>query len=308
MSVVVFGSINMDLVVQANRLPKAGETVTGRTFFETPGGKGANQAVAAARLKVPTAMTGQVGDDRLGHYLLEHLRKEGVEVSGIGLAPGTPTGVAVITLDETAQNRIIVVPGANGAIGAACLGQFSLILKPGSVLLLQLEIPLAAVEAAIELAEERNALVILDPAPVPAEGLPASLYHRVNIITPNLTEAETLVGFPLHNDSDIIRAAEELLSRGVQAVIIKLGERGVYWDNGYDSGFRESFPVKAVDTVGAGDAFNGALGAALYLGLSFSEAVDWGLAAGALAVTKMGAQASLPTREELLELLACKSL
>lgn len=304
MAVIVFGSINMDLVVQAPRVPLAGETLTGDAFFEVPGGKGANQAVAAARLGASTRVVGRVGNDKFGVTLLQGLRSHGIDTTGVSTDPDTTSGLALIIVESSGQNRIIVIPGANGRVGEAELNFLDDSLVGASALLLQLETPLEAVVQAAHLANRQGVRVILDPAPVPAAGLPDELYRLAGILTPNETEVAALVGFPLDSEAAVVEAGRVLLERGVQIVIIKLGSRGVYWTDGTQAGFRPTFQVNVVDTVAAGDAFNGAFAVALDEGQAFSEAIEWGLAAGALAVTKAGAQSSLPDRAALLDILA----
>jgi len=300
-TVVVFGSINMDLVARTPRLPSAGETLTGEHFFTAPGGKGANQAVAAARLGAPTRMVGRVGGDVFGETLRQGLRDDGVDVASVATAQEQPSGVALITVDATGENTIIVVPGANGTLGADDLAHLDDALSEARVLLLQLEVPLAAVSEAARRAHERGVAVVLDPAP--ARPLPAELYAATAILTPNAGEAATLVGFELDDDAAIRRAAEVLLERGAGSVVIKLGADGAYYHDGARGLFVPSYKVTAVDTVAAGDAFNGGLAAALHDGRPFEQAVRWGIAAGALAVTKAGAQPALPRRAALFALL-----
>jgi ribokinase len=308
MSVVVFGSINMDLVARTPRLPAAGETLIGRTFFTAPGGKGANQAVACARLGATTSMIGLVGDDVFGPQLVASLQGYGVNTAGVRAVAGQPSGVAVIAVGDSAENNIIVIPGANAAFDPDDLTRLDGALAGASVLLLQLEIPLPMVLEAARLAHRRGVRVILDPAP--ACPLPPELYALVAVLTPNETEAETLTGVSLTGNDEaasertnVARAAAALAERGAAAVIIKRAGRGVYL---YEQGrgeFRPAFPVTPVDTVAAGDAFNGALAAALDEGLPLGESVRWGAAAGALSVTRAGAQPSMPSRTEVLALL-----
>ncbi len=301
MAVVVFGSINMDLVVRTPRLPSAGETLSGGHFFTAPGGKGANQAVAAARLGAPTRMVGRVGDDVFGETLRQGLRDDGVDVASVAIVREQPSGVALITVDDAGENTIVVVSGANGGLGDDDLARLDDALSEARVLLLQLEVPLEAVIAAARRAHERGVAVVLDPAP--ARPLPAALYAATAILTPNAGEAAALVGFALDGDAAIERAARVLLERGVGSVVIKLGADGAYYHDGTDGAFVPSYKVTAVDTVAAGDAFNGGLAAALHDGHSFEQAVRWGIATGALAVTKAGAQPALPRRDALLSLL-----
>lgn len=300
MAVVVFGSINMDLVVRAPRLPAPGETLTGHTFFTVPGGKGANQAVACGRLGVPTRMVGRVGRDVFAATLRASLAEAGVDTAGVVETPG-PSGVAAIAVDDAAENTIVVVPGANGAVGADDVARLDAALAGARVLLLQLEVPLDAVVAAAGAARRRGVTVVLDPAP--ARTLPPELYALADIITPNETEAAALAGAPVHDEAGAARAARELLARGVGRVVIKLGARGAYAADAAGGATSPAFPVTPVDTVAAGDAFNGGLAAALCEGRPFDEALRWGLAAGAISVTRVGAQPSMPTRAELLALL-----
>jgi len=291
LAIVVFGSINMDLVARVSRLPAPGETLTGHSFFTAPGGKGANQAVACARLGAATRMIGRVGDDAFGGMLRESLQGYAVDTSGVAIQPGVPSGVAVITVDDAAENVIIVVPGANGEVGREDLDRLEAALDGARVLLLQLEVPLDAVVAAAEMGRRRGVTVILDPAP--AQPLPEALYAAVDILTPNESEAAALVGFPLDDPDAIARASQTLLNRGARSVIVKLGSKGVFWSNGAEGAHFPTFPVAAVDSVGAGDAFNGGLAVGLCEGLDMAAAIRWGLAAGALSVTKSGAQPSL---------------
>lgn len=300
-SVLVLGSINMDLVVSVPHLPRPGETLTGTQFNTVPGGKGANQAVACARLGAHTRLVGRLGKDAFGEMLSANLAREGVDVSGVKIDPSQSSGVALITLDAQGENTIVVVPGANGTIGEAELAEVRSILPGVRVLLLQLEVPMETVIQAARIAREHGILVILDPAPVLP--LPAELFSLVDVLTPNETEAAALCGFTLNDDEDAERAARDLRARGIRQVIIKRGSHGVTVYDGSGLAHYPAFHVVAVDTVGAGDAFNGALAVALAEGLPFAQAVRWGLAAGALAVTRSGAQSGMPTRAELEDLM-----
>lgn len=302
MTIVVFGSINMDLVARTPRLPVPGETLTGYSFVTVPGGKGANQAVACARLGAPTRMVGCVGNDLFGVELRNHLMAEGVDVAHVRVAESS-SGVALIAVDDVAQNNIIVIPGANGAVGEVDLVALGQALAGADLLLLQLEVPLTAVAAAARLAHQQGIPVILDPAPV--QPLLDDLYQLVDILTPNETEAAALVGFAIQDSADAARAARRLQERGVAQIIIKMGHKGAYVADGGQGHFYPAIPVIAVDTVAAGDAFNGALGVALSeQHLPLSKAIHWGLAGGALAVTKVGAQQAMPTRSALLSLIS----
>ncbi|WP_413160186.1 ribokinase [Capilliphycus salinus ALCB114379] len=296
MSVIVFGSINMDLVVQTGRLPSPGETLQGDQFFTAPGGKGANQAVAAARLGALTYLVGRVGEDSFGQELLAHLNETGVQTEWVKVDSKTSSGVAMIAVDGEGENTIIIIPGANGRVERSDVDRLKNLFSNASSLLLQLEVPLAVNIAAAKEAKKAGVKIILDPAPAP-ESLPDELYSLIDIITPNETETKALTGLDLSDEKNGFKAADFFRERGVETVVLKLGEKGVFCLNKAGHFRVEAFPVKAVDTVAAGDAFNGAMAAAFERGLSLREAVIWGTAAGALATTKSGAQPSLPDRE-----------
>lgn len=303
MSVLVFGSINMDLVARTTRLPSPGETLIGKRFEMIPGGKGANQAVAVARLGVLTQLVGRVGGDTFGQDLLRSLRESNVDCDAVLTDDMTHSGVAVISVNATGENHIIVIPGANGQVGQADVERLKESLPGRAVLLLQLEVPLSAVVAAANAAKHIGVTVILDPAPARSD-LPDDLYPLLDILTPNQVEASQLVGFPVKDVPSATKAANTLRQRGVNTVIIKLGQQGAICV-GPDEAFHiKPFPVEAVDTVAAGDAFNGGLAAALAEGLSLRPATAQANAVAALSVTKAGAQPSLPTREELNRFLA----
>ena len=299
--VVVFGSVNMDLVARVPRFVRAGETILGDRFSTVPGGKGANQAVAVARLDVPVRMVGRVGQDAFGRALLDALAAQGVDTAEVQAVPGS-SGVAVIEVEVSGENRITVIPGANGSVGVSDLERLDAALEGAAVLLLQLEVPLSVVVAAARLARARGVTVVLDPAP--ATELPAELYTLTDLITPNASEAAALVGFPVQSPGDAIRAAGVLRARGVPEVLIKRGAEGVLWAGSGAVQVLPAFPVEAIDTVAAGDAFNGGLAAALSEGCPLPEAISWGLATAALSVTRPGAQDSLPSRTEVEALMA----
>ncbi|HEY9596733.1 MAG TPA: ribokinase [Cyanophyceae cyanobacterium] len=294
-TVIVFGSINMDLVTKTPRLPVPSETLQGYKFFTVAGGKGANQAVAIARLGIPTQMIGRLGGDEFGHQLLASLQSAGVRTEGVWMDEGISSGIAVITVDDVGENTIIIIPGANGQVNEADVERLRTQLNGASALLMQLEIPLSAVQSAALAARKAGVSVILDPAP--ARAIPSELYPLVDIITPNQLEASQLVGFPVDGQEAAAKASDVLRQRGVGTAIIKLGDRGVLCGTKSETFFVPAFPVQAIDTVAAGDAFNGGLAAGLAQGRPFKEAVVWGAAAGAIAVTKVGAQPSLPTRQ-----------
>jgi ribokinase len=304
MSIIVFGSINMDLVAQVPRLPKPAETLTGTGFFTTPGGKGANQAVAAARLGALTFMVGRVGNDEFGAVLRKHLEDEGVRTDGIITDPEFSSGVAQIAVEESGQNHIIVVPGANGNLSESDLERLEDMLPRAKILLMQLEIPLNITLQATRLARRHNVQVVLDPAPV--IDLPGEIYPLIDIITPNEIEAAHLVGYLVNDLENAFRAADDLLSLGARAAIVKLGAAGVVFaSQDLDiRGFVEPFAVTSVDSVAAGDAFNGGLAVSLSEGLNLPDAVRFGAAAGALATTKRGAQTAMPRRDEVHQFLS----
>lgn len=285
----------MDLVARSPRLPIPGETILGHEFFTAPGGKGANQAVAVARLGIPTQLVGRVGNDNFGRSLLANLQSYGVQTEHIFIDENAHSGVAIITVDDKGQNNIIVIPGANGRIDETDVQRLNSIFDGAAALLLQWEIPLKMVELAARFAQKVGVKVILDPAPTNLDA-PDDFYKRVDIITPNEIEASQLVGFEVNNYETASNAAAVLLEKGVGTAIIKLGAKGVVCATTDSTFFVPAFPVQAVDTVAAGDAFNGGLVAAITQGLDLREAVVWGAAAGAISTTKVGAMVSMPDR------------
>ncbi len=303
--IVSLGGINMDLVTFAERLPQDGETVVGERFVTYPGGKGANQAVAVARLGTPAAMVGRVGDDMFGPQLIELLQSAGVDTRGVGITSNASSGIAVISIGEGAQNRIVQVLGANDTCGSVEFDVVAGFLPRASALMLQLEVSVDLSMRVAGLAAQQGVSVMLDPGPV--RSIPAEFFASVSIITPNETEAEALVGYPIADRNAAQAAANELIRRGVGAAVIKMGAQGAYWCDGSASGHEPAFPVMAVDTVAAGDAFNGALATAMATGESLPDAVRWASAAGAVAVTKVGAQDSMPTFAEVAALAATRS-
>lgn len=306
MTITVFGSINMDLVARTPRLPAPGESLTGHSFQTYPGGKGANQAVACARLGGATRMVGRVGGDAFSRELLAGLKSAGVDHEAVSIDSETSAGVALIAVDDVAENTIVMVPGANGRVDESDLRRLEAALDGASVLLLQLEVPLPMVLAAAGAAHARGVRVVLDPAP--AQPLPETIYEHLDFLTPNETEAGSLVGFPVDSLETAAQAARALRDRGARNVVVKMGAQGVYALLEGEESFFQAFRVQAVDTVAAGDAFNGALAAALSEGRPVEEAIRWGLAGGALAVTRHGAQPAMPTRTELLALLQAQKV
>jgi len=292
----------MDLVVRTPRFAKPGETLTGNDFYTAAGGKGANQAVAAAKLSGKSIMIGRVGKDIFGNDLRDNLKKNGVDVSAVSIDDNRPTGTALITVDENAENTIIIIPGANGAVADRELEVLDTVLTDTSILMLQLEIPLETIVSAAKQAKKQNAKVLLDPAP--AQELPDELLELCDYITPNETEAKILTGIEISNTNDAKRAAEELKRRGAKAVIIKMSSKGSFLFDGMEEIMYPAFAVRPVDTVAAGDAFNGGLAAAFSEEKPLIEVLQWANAAGAISTTKPGAQPSMPSRQELLEFIA----
>lgn len=288
----------MDLVVQTPRLPIPGETLVGKQFATIAGGKGANQAVAVARQQIPTVMVGRVGADNFGHELRHALAVDGVNVEAVHTDTEVHTGVAAIAVAETGENQIVIVPGANGRVGAADLERLTAHLAQAQLLLLQFEIPVAAVIEAARLAHAEGVMVILDPAPV-ATFDPVQLYPYINMLTPNQVEASQLVGFSVETLAQAAAAIAVLQEQGVATVLVKLGEQGVLCGTPEDTFHVPAFPVTVVDTVAAGDAFNGGLAVALYERKPLKEAVIWASATAAISVTQAGAQPSLPTRSQV---------
>lgn len=293
-SVVVFGSLNMDLVTRCDRFPQPGETLVGRDFTTVPGGKGANQAVAAARLGVPTDLIGRVGQDDMGRSLLANLQQAGVGCQGVAVDRDSSSGVAAIAVDGRGENQIVIVPGANGRVDTTDLQRLATYLPQAGVLLLQLEVPLSAVVSAAQMAHDLGVRVMLDPAP--AQALPADLFPLLHGITPNQVEAEQLVGFPVGDRASAQRAGEVLVERGVAIAIVKLGHQGAIAVTTDQVWVQPAFSVPVVDTVAAGDAFNGGLATAMVQELPLPEALRWATAIAALSVTQPGAQPSMPTR------------
>ncbi|MDX2228325.1 MAG: ribokinase [Leptolyngbyaceae cyanobacterium bins.349] len=302
MSVLVFGSLNMDLVSRTPRLPRSGETLIGSDFYTTPGGKGANQAVAIARLGIPTQMIGRVGGDPFGQELLAALHLAGVETDGVKIDSSTHSGVAVITVADTGENQIIGVLGANNRLDGTDVARLNQLLPQAQALLLQLEIPIATMQAAAIAAHQAGVPVLLDPAPVPNQAI-AEVYPFVDYLLPNEVEAGQLVGFPVTTPESAAKAATALQAQGAKTVVIKLGAQGVYCATPTDTLFVPAFRVTVIDTVAAGDAFAGGFAAALVEGLPLEKALIWGCAAGALATTQIGAQSAMSDRATFLAFL-----
>jgi ribokinase len=297
--ITVVGSLNIDLVVQTSRMPAPGETVSGRSFQTVLGGKGANQAVAAAKLGARVAMVGRVGDDSFGAMQRHAMEALGIETGFLRTDEEQPTGTALIIVDALGQNSIVVVAGANGRLISGDVESARSVIEGSDALLLQLENPIPAVERAAEIAHGRGVPVILNPAPAQEQGVSASLLHNVDYLIPNELEATALTGIQVTDRYSAERAASALRTQGMHTVILTLGARGALAVSPRSTLHIPAFPVEAVDTTGAGDAFVAAFSVALCEGQPLAEALRFGNAAGALATTRLGAQPSLPYREEL---------
>ena len=296
--IVVVGSINMDLVARAPKTPIPGQTVIGTDFNITPGGKGANQAVAIARLGYPVQMVGMVGEDVFGQALLDNLKAAGVGIEAVSRVPG-PSGVAPIIVAPGGQNSIVVVPGANHKVDPAYIDRQKALITSAGMVLCQLELPMDTLAHTLEICAEAGIPVMLDPAP--AAQLDEKVWSRSAWFTPNQSETAFYLGSKLEPET----AARELLLRGLKGVILKRGAEGTYVAvQGGKAGWVRPFPVETVDTVGAGDCFNGAFAVALMEGKDRWTAAQFASAAAALSTTKRGAQASMPTRAEVEALLA----
>lgn len=296
-AILVIGSANMDLVVSTPHFPRPGETVFGSKFGMYPGGKGANQAVAAAKLGGKVYFLGKMGNDFFREKLSASMQNDGVNLEHLLIDPESSTGMALITVDSNGQNEIVVVSGSNMKLSPADIESKSAIFAAAKIVLLQLEIPLDTVTRSARLAKQHGALVILNPAP--ACEVPPELLRMVDYLTPNETEAALLINAAVHDQTSAHAATQKLLAQGVQNVILTLGEKGALLVN---SAKAEMFPaqkVQAVDTTAAGDAFNGALAFALANGKTVEDTIRLANAVAAHAVTKMGAQSSLPTMAEL---------
>lgn len=296
-NVVVIGSLNMDLVTRAPRLPKGGETLIGHSFATVSGGKGANQAVAAARLGAQVAMVGCVGNDDYGVQLRDALLAEQIDCQAVSTVEDS-SGVALIVVDDNSQNAIVIVAGANGAMTPAVIDRFDAVLQAADVIICQLEIPDATVGHALKRARELGKTVILNPAPA-SRPLPADWFTAIDYLIPNESEAAALSGLPVDSLEAAESAAGQLIAMGAGKVIVTLGAQGSLFANG--KGF-EHFPapkVQAVDTTAAGDTFVGGFAAALAGGKSEAEAIRYGQVAAALSVTRAGAQPSIPTMSDV---------
>lgn len=300
-SILVLGSSNTDMIIQVDRIPRPGETILGGRFLTAAGGKGANQAVGAARAGGAVTFIARVGQDMFGQQALAGLVASGIRVEYVSRDKQAPSGVALIFVARDGENSIAVASGANGQLSPRDVAKAAPAFQRAAVLVMQLETPLPTVRAAVRLAARHKLRVILNPAP--ARDLPDSLLRQVSILTPNETEAQLLTGVRVNDVRSAGRAATRLLARGVETVIVTLGARGALLATRDGHQLVPGFKVKAVDTTAAGDVFNGALAVALAEGRPLPDAVRFANAAAALSVTRLGAQPSAPTRWEIERLL-----
>ncbi|WP_054892056.1 ribokinase [Pseudomonas sp. NBRC 111143] len=296
--VVVVGSLNMDLVARAERLPRGGETLAGDSFFTVPGGKGANQAVAAARLGASVAMVGNVGDDAYGQQLRQALESESIDCQAVGVCAGVSSGVALIVVDAASQNAIVIIPGGNGLLTPESVQRFDALLQNAGVIICQLEVPPATVAWTLARGRELGKTVILNPAPATGP-LPREWFAHIDYLIPNESEAEALTGLPVNDIDSARQAAERLREWGAGKAIVTLGAEGALFVSEHGSRHFPATKVKPLDTTAAGDTFVGGFAAGLACGLEEGEAIVRGQRAAAISVTRAGAQPSIPFLKEL---------
>lgn len=299
---VVLGSINADHILNLERFPAPGETLTGNRYQVAFGGKGANQAVAAGRSGADIAFIACVGDDDTGERVCQQLKKDRVDIAPVGVVKGESTGVALIFVNGDGENVIGIHAGANGSLSPEMVQAECERIRAARALLMQLESPLESVLAAAQIARKNDTMTVLNPAP--ARALPDELLALIDVITPNETEAEGLTGVVVKDDASAAQAAQVLHDKGIGTVLITLGKRGVWLSENGNGQRIPGFTVKAVDTIAAGDTFNGALVTAMLEGKALAEAIRFAHAAAAIAVTREGAQPSVPWREEIDAFLA----
>jgi ribokinase len=296
-SLVVIGSSNTDMVIKSPRIPVRGETILGGTFFMNAGGKGANQAVAAARLGGHVSFIAKVGKDIFGKQAIRIFQDEGIDVSAVLKDRTLPSGVALITVDDHGENCIVVAPGSNAGLSPANIKKYKEKIESASILLMQLETPVDTIAYAAALAFHKKVRVILNPAP--ARELPGELLRHISVITPNETEAGILSGVPVHDHSSAEQAAVILREQGIETVVITMGAKGALLYHQNNFAFIDTPQVDAIDTTAAGDVFSGALAVALSEGRPMEHAVRFACRAASISVTRVGAQASAPYRHEL---------
>ncbi|MGM9988118.1 MAG: ribokinase [Bacillaceae bacterium] len=295
---LVVGSLNMDFLIDVEKMPLVGETILGKKLTLVPGGKGANQAYALGKLGGNVGMIGAVGKDQYGDRLLDNLKSVGVDTSGVEILETAPTGNAFITVNEQGENSIIVIQGANSMLSTEMIDKHIEMIDECDMVIMQLEIPLEVVSYVVKLAKERNKRVLLDPAPARCD-IPNELFQHIDIVKPNETELQTLVGRQLTSKEDLVSGARELLNRGIKTVIVTLGGEGSLF---VTKDFVKEFPankVDVVDTTAAGDSFTAAVSIALGNGASYEEAITFGNKVSGIVVTRKGAQTSIPTLDEV---------
>ena len=297
----VLGSINVDHVIRVPYFPKAGETLTGYGYQIAYGGKGANQAVAAARVGANVSFIGAIGDDQIGQSMKQAFEQDGINTEAISMIENQSTGLAMIQVADSGENSIVIFAGANADLSESLVEQHKSHIEQADILLMQLESPLQAVTLATNFAKTAGVKVVLNPAP--AQRLPESLLSQIDIITPNETEAEILTGIKVSDEQTATVAANHFHQLGIETVLITLGSKGVYYSEKGQGEIIPGFRVKAVDTTAAGDTFNGAFVTALLEGKSAKEAIRFAHAAAAISVTRMGAQMAIPRREDVDQFL-----
>lgn len=300
-TISVVGSLNMDLTVTASRVPNAGETIRGENFRLIPGGKGANQAVAASRFRAKTFMIGCVGDDVFGQKLIESLSANNVHTDAIQILSDVSTGTATIIVEENGDNRIIITPGANGCFSPSVVENLWSQISKSSIIILQHEIPLNTVKTIIDKAHEEEIYIVLNPAPV--YFIEPKIYNKLDVLVVNETEAAFLCDFQLSNRSIAFDAAEKLRNLGARTVIITLGQNGAVLVNKKNRFYQPAYSVNAIDTTAAGDTFVGVYAASKLIGFSDNDGLLFATAAAGLSVTRLGAQPSIPDYEEVVQFI-----
>ena len=299
--ICVIGSLNVDLTLRLPRFHAPGETITALAFDTYTGGKGGNQAVAAAKLGAQVIMVGKVGEDQNGALYKKVLNENHIDLRALETVAHTPTGTALIEVDQNGENRIAVVPGTNALVDQRQIDDLLPVLLTYDIFLFQLETPMETVEYAAKILCDRGKIIILDPAP--AVALPPGLYPHVNYLTPNSTELSILAGMPINSLEDVEKGARALIARGAKNIVAKLGAQGCFFANESTMEFVPGFQVKAVDTTAAGDSFNAGLAVGLAQNMTLKEALGFANAVGALAVTGAGAQGAMPSMKKLEQFL-----
>lgn len=299
--IVVVGSSNTDMVIQTSKFPAPGETIMGGRFFMNPGGKGANQAVAAARLGGNICFIAKTGNDIFGKQAIQQFKNEGMDASHVMVDPNTPSGVALITIDAKAENSIVVAPGANATLSCADIDKSLVAFNDAAWVLMQLETPIETIAYVARFAYVKGLKVILNPAPANNDILDILPY--IYLLTPNETETRLLTGIEVNDETSALQAAQQLRKAGVQQVVITLGSQGAFVHSDTFTGMVPGVKTKAIDTTAAGDCFNGALTVALSEGQPIEQAIAFANRAASISVTRLGAQSSLPYRNELVSLM-----